>query len=48
MTRLTIAFARRIPTSLPGIREQMIDIKRGEQMEEFYLCEVNPKGTVSS
>lgn len=46
MVRFTIAAARHSQRGHTAIDEQVIDIQHGGQLSEFYLCEVNPKGTV--
>ena len=47
MVRLTLLAAKTHPQK-QGItyREQEVDIQHGSQMEEWFLCDVNPKGQV--
>ncbi len=46
--RLSILFGSHGGPKVPGIQfeELEIDIYRSEQLEEFFLCGVNPKGQV--
>ncbi|KAJ9608654.1 hypothetical protein H2200_006425 [Cladophialophora chaetospira] len=46
MVRFTIAVANQAQSAHVIIDEQPVDIQHGGQLSEFYLCEVNPKGTV--
>ena len=46
MVRLTLEFARHIDDSFPHVEEIPVDIQHSGQLEEQYLCDVNPKGTV--
>ena len=49
MVRLTLAFCNDGNKEVEplDVREQPVDIQHGGQLEEEYLCDVNPKGTVS-
>ncbi|OAL27736.1 hypothetical protein AYO22_03402 [Fonsecaea multimorphosa] len=46
MVRYTIALSRRMPGEKVSIEEKPINIQHGGQLTEYYLCEVNPRGTV--
>ena len=46
MARLTLELAGRSNNSFPHVEQIPIDIQHGGQLEEYYLCDVNPKGTV--
>lgn len=46
MVRFTIAAARQSQVDQLAIDEQIVDIQHGGQLTEYYLCDVNPKGTV--
>ncbi|KAJ4535526.1 hypothetical protein HRR80_006004 [Exophiala dermatitidis] len=47
MVRYTISLCERLRKDCPiQIEQRVIDIQHGGQLTEFYLCEVNPKGTV--
>lgn len=49
MVRYTISLCERLRKDCPiQIEQRVIDIQHGGQLTEFYLCEVNPKGTVHS
>lgn len=46
MVRYTIALSRRLPGEQLNIEESPVNIQQGGQLTEYYLCEVNPRGTV--
>ena len=46
MTRFTIAVTRHLQGEELDIEEKVVDIQHGGQLSEYYLCDVNPKGTV--
>ena len=46
MVRFTLALISQFEPLPLKLEEREIDIQHGGQLEEFYLCEVNPKGTV--
>ncbi|KAL2426902.1 hypothetical protein ABEF95_002157 [Exophiala dermatitidis] len=47
MVRYTISLCERLRKDRPiPIEQRVIDIQHGGQLTEFYLCDVNPKGTV--
>jgi hypothetical protein len=48
MVRYTFALAGApVPGDLPiSLKLQEVDIFQNEQLEEFYLCNINPKGQV--
>jgi hypothetical protein len=48
MVRYTIALSRRLPGEQLNIEEIPVNIQHGGQLTEYYLCEVNPRGTVRS
>lgn len=48
MVRYTIAVGRHChQQNQVNIIERPIDIQHGGQLAEYYLCDVNPRGTVS-
>lgn len=47
MVRYTIALSRHLQGEQLNIEEQSVNIQQGGQLTEYYLCEVNPRGTVS-
>ena len=48
MVRFTLALSKNFRGQQIGVEEIVVDIQHGGQLTEFYLCEVNPKGTVST
>ena len=48
MVCLTLAFARCNNNRFPDIKEKSVDIQRRGQLEEYYLCDINPRGTVGA
>lgn len=46
MVRASIALCNGYTDKRLNIDEQAVNIHLGDQNSEYYLCEVNPKGTV--
>ncbi|OQV04058.1 Glutathione S-transferase, domain-containing protein [Cladophialophora immunda] len=46
MVRYTIALTRRLQGQQLSIEERPVNIQQGGQLTEYYLCEVNARGTV--